>query len=297
MSRDPERSWIDAEYPLLSDQIRHTYEFHATPGLRVPTGWESIDPYILGGPAPGEVVYFLGRSHTGKSMFLLNVIRNNPDVPIILFTLEMPEHQAVTRLSAMVMNHSDSVLMRQLQNRQLAWEANPLLDRPLFIMDKPGLSLHDMADTITKIKHDFLEEMWPRLVIIDYLELIRSPGRDYGYERTEVLARDLKAWSKQMELPVMVAHQSNMTIKRWEPPDEGAARGAGYTEADAVIGVWHPASDPSKNPSPEAERTYMARIIKNRIAGSLSSPLEFQLDNALILWDPVMTERLKLPLL
>ena len=41
----------------------------------------------------------------------------------------------------------------------------------------------------------------------------------------------------------------------------------------------------------------MAKMIKNRIAGHLSGDLEFQLDNALLLWDPVATERLRLPLL
>jgi replicative DNA helicase len=297
VSRDPERAWIDADYPLLVDQVRKTYQFHATPGLRIPTGWESIDPYLLGGPAPGEVVYFLGRSHTGKSMFLLNIIRNNPDVPTILFTLEMPYHQAITRLTAMAMNLSDDVVMRNLSHGTLAWEANPLLDYATWVIDTTGLSLNDMADVVTKIRHDYDPDLHPRAVLIDYLELIRSPSKDSGYERTETLARDLKAWSKRMELPVFVAHQSNMTIKRWEPPDEGAARGAGYTEADAVIGVWHPASDPSRNPTPEQERIFKARIIKNRIAGKLSSELEFQLDNALLLWDPVAVDRLRLPLL
>ena len=165
MSREPDRRWIDAEYPLLSDQVRRTYEFHANPGLRIPTGWESIDSLILGGPAPGEVVYFLGRSHTGKSMFLLNVIRNNPDVPMILFTLEMPDHQAITRLSAMVMNQSDEVIMRNLQHRQLEWGANPLLNYDVWVVDTTGLSLDDMGDVVTKIRHDYDPELHPRLVL------------------------------------------------------------------------------------------------------------------------------------
>ena len=297
MSREPDRTWIDAEYPLLSDQIRKTYEFHADPGLRVPTGWESIDPLIYGGAAPGEVVYFLGRSHTGKSMFLLNVIRNNPEIPMVLFTLEMAYHMAITRLSSMVMNEPNEVVMRKLQHHTLLPEDNPLLSYPTWVIDKSGLSLHDMADIIIKIRHDYADDMQPRAVCIDYLELIRNPSRDTGYERTEVLARDLKAWAKDLEMPVFVAHQSNMTIKRWMPPDEGAARGAGYTEADAVLGVWHPASDPSRNPTPEQQRIFKARMIKNRIAGHLSDDLEFQLDNALLLWDPVAVERLKLRLL
>lgn len=293
-SRDDGRSWIDAQYPLLSDQVRKTYEFIADPGLRIPTGWESVDAHIRGGPAPGEVVYILGRSHTGKSMFLLNIIRNNPSVPMVLFTLEMPDHQAISRLTSMVMNSPNELVMRNLEHKQLDWQANPLLNYDVWVVDAPSLSLEDMADVVTKIRHDYMEELWPRVVLIDYLELVRSRAREYGYERAETLARDLKAWSKKMELPVFVCHQSNMTIKRWEPPDEGAARGAGYTEADAVLGIWHPGSEPG---STRDQHIYKAKLIKNRIAGTLSDELTFQMDNALLLWDPIATDRLRLDVL
>jgi DnaB-like helicase C terminal domain len=295
VSRDEERSWINAEYPLLSDQVRKTYDFIADPGLRIPTGWESVDAHILGGPAPGEVVYILGRSHTGKSMFLLNIIRNNPSLPMVLFTLEMPDHQAISRLTSMVMNQPSEVIMRNLQHRQLDWQANPLLNYDVWVVDAPSLSLSNMRDVVLKIRHDYDQELWPRVVLIDYLELIRSPSKDYGYERAETLARDLKAWSKEMELPVFVCHQSNMTIKRWEPPDEGAARGAGYTEADAVLGIWHPGSNPAL--TAYDQHIYKARLIKNRIAGTLSDELTFQMDNALLLWDPIATDRLRLDVL
>lgn len=293
MSREGE-SWVYAEYPLLKDQVQRTYEFHANTGLRVPTGWESIDPYLLGGPAPGEVVYFLGRSHTGKSMFLLNIMFNSPQVPMILFTLEMPFHQAITRLTAMAMGINDDILYRQLTHEAADWSQNPLLEYDHWVVDTASLTLKDMADVVKKIRNDHFEDLQPKAVLIDYLELIRSPAKDYGYERTETLARELKAWSKEIEMPVFVAHQSNMTIKRWEPPDEGAARGAGYTEADAVVGIWHPSSNPAVRASPDEERIYKARIIKNRISGKLSEDMDFQLDNALRLWDPVRTERLRI---
>ena len=284
-------------YSLLSDQIQKTYAFHANPGLRVGTGWESIDPYLLGGPAPGEVVYLLGRSHVGKSMFLLNIMNANPEVPMVLFTLEMPYHQAITRLTSMAMNQSDDIVMRNLAHGRLDWRANPLGFRPHWVIDETGLSIEDLEEIIGQLRGDYTEELWPRLVLIDYLELMRSTARAQGYERTETLARDLKAFSKRIELPVVVVHQSNMTIKRWQPPDEGAARGAGYTEADAVIGIWHPGSDPSVKTGPEGMRVYKAQIIKNRIAGKLSEPMDFQLDNALLLWDPIRVERLRLDVL
>jgi hypothetical protein len=95
-----------------------------------------------------------------------------------------------------------------------------------------------------------------------------------------------------MKLPVFVVHQSNMTIKRWNPPDENAARGAGYTEADVVMGIWHPASDPQVNPDREELMTYKAKIIKNRISGALSEELAFKLNTSLTLDDPVVLDRI-----
>jgi hypothetical protein len=227
-------------------------------------------------------------------MFLLNIMNANPEVPIVLFTLEMPYHQAITRLTSMAMNQSDDIIMRNLQHGTLDQRANPLHHRPHWVIDETGLSIEDLEATITTLRHDYADELHPRLVLIDYLELLRSNARAQGYERTETLARDLKAFSKRIELPVVVVHQSNMTIKRWEPPDEGAARGAGYTEADAVIGIWHPGSNPAVKTSREDQRIFKAQLIKNRITGKLSEPMDFQLDNALLLWDPVAVERLRL---
>ena len=269
---------------MLGDQIRDTYQFHATPGIRVPTGWESVDSLIYGGVAPGEVFYILGRSHTGKSMYLLNIMANNHDMPAVLFTIEMPEHQAITRLSAMVMRQDNDYLHRLLTHGELRWEANPLNHSPWWLLED-SMSLDRMAGVIEKIRHDYDDELWPRYVALDYLELVRNEGRKEGYERSETLARDLKAWSKELKLPVFVVHQSNMQKKRTEAVDENSARGAGYTEADLVMGVWQPDA-----------HTWKAQVIKNRISGVISGELTFKLNTSLTLDDPVSLERTTLGL-
>jgi len=226
----------------------------------------------------------------------LNVIRNNQASPSILFTIEMPEHQAITRLTAMVMVQDHDLIQRQMRNNHLAWEANPLLNYDTFIVDD-SVSFAAMTEVIEKIKHDYFEELWPRFVCLDYLELVRTDGsRKEGYERTEVLARDLKAWSKAMQLPVFVVHQSNMTRKRWESVDENSARGAGYTEADVVMGVWHPASDPKVNHDRDTWQTFKAQVIKNRISGALSEQLTFKLNTSLTLDYPVTLDRMTMGL-
>ena len=281
----------DPDYQPIADQIRATYQFHATPGIRVPTGWESVDPLIYGGLAPGEVFYILGRSHTAKSMFLLNIIANNPELPAVLFTIEMPEHQAITRLSSMVMRQDHDHVVRLLMHNQLAWEANPLLHYQLWIMEH-AMTLDRMGEIMARIRDNFDPELQPRYVCLDYLELLRTDGKRDGYERAETLARDLKAWSKAISLPVFVVHQSNMTRKRFEPVDENSARGAGYTEADLVMGVWHPASDPKIGNPKAIASTFKAQIIKNRISGVLSEELSFDLTGSLIMYDPVLIDRM-----
>lgn len=280
--------YLDGDYRILADQIRETYVFHGTPGVRIPTGWESIDPLMYGGLAPGEVFYILGRSHVGKSMFLLNIIANNREIPGVLFTIEMPQHQAITRLTSMVMRQDHDYMVRLLQHGQIAWEANPLMDYELWILDM-AMTLERMGATVEKIKRDYDDELHPRYVALDYLELVRTEGRRDGYERAETLARDLKAWSKELGLPVFVVHQSNMTRKRNESVDENSARGAGYTEADLVLGVWQPDDLPVGK--------YKARVIKNRISGVLSEELTFQLNSSLTLDDPVTLDRMTLGLI
>ena len=70
-------------------------------------------------------------------------------------------------------------------------------------------------------------------------------------------------------MAVFLLHQTNRSEPEWEPPTADSARGAGYTEADVVVGMWQPATDPKMK---EAERAMLQgeihmNVLKNRING------------------------------
>jgi len=94
------------------------------------------------------------------------------------------------------------------------------------------------------------------------------------------LARQVKVWAKTEHVPVWLLHQSNLRQKLWEKPNEESARGAGYREADVVIGIHKPSRDPELT---EGERRLLLPIInvdviKNRINGKENwGSLEFEL--------------------
>ena len=253
----------------MSKSLERTVDALATyamaPLKRIGTGLQLIDETI-GGPAPGELGLIVGRSFTGKSIVAQNIIINNPDVPSIFFSLEMPAVQVMIRMYSMWAN----VDARQVQmaiDRSLipddiygVVEAFPLHK----IVDSPGISLERMTQTLGDYQQEFGQR--PHLVVIDYLELVgRDRTQDTG-QGVENIVVGVKDWAKEQNVAVWAVHQSNLSSKIWEPVTEDSARYAGYTQCDFLIGVWRPHRDPTM---PESEQRWLQdkfalNVLKNR---------------------------------
>lgn len=235
------------------------------PLKRIGTGLQLIDETI-GGPAPGELGLIVGRSFTGKSIVAQNIIMNNPEVPSIFFSLEMPAVQVMIRMYSMWAN----VDARQVQ---MAIDRSMIPDNiyeitsayPMHkIVDAPGISLERMTQGL----NDFAQEYGtrPHLVVIDYLELIgRDRTQDTG-QGVENIVVGVKDWAKEQNVAVWAVHQANLSTKIWEPVTEDSARYAGYTQSDFLIGVWRPHRDPTV---PESEQRWLQdkfalNVLKNR---------------------------------
>jgi replicative DNA helicase len=78
-----------------SDLLRHSQEEHS----RFATGW-SIDD-VCGQVGTGELALWVARSSSGKSTAYLNVIRNTPDVPTVVFNMEMTPRRQIEWLLSM----------------------------------------------------------------------------------------------------------------------------------------------------------------------------------------------------
>jgi replicative DNA helicase len=228
----------------LYQQIDSLFDFSENPVKRVGTGFKVIDDMIRG-PAPGEVCMILGRSFSGKSILAQNIINHNKELPSIFFSLEMPYMQAIIRMYSMWSDTPSGTNQLQLDEGKVSPDMwNMVLDFPLHVIDdRGGQSLEDMSRHLEEFEAEL--KVRPEFVVIDYLELVAgAKASGEGFAAVEAQSTMLKDWAKEESMRVFLLHQTNRNEKRWQPPNEDSARFGGFTEADFVIGMWRPHTDP-----------------------------------------------------
>lgn len=269
---------MNGEFLSLGEQIAKLRHFAANPKQRIRTGLHMVDE-MCGGPAPGEVFMILGRSFTGKSLVGQNIIINNPGIPSIFFSLEMPYITAVQRMYSMWSDTPHSDVQEMTIQNSLPHHLDTMVEEFYNhrIVDDAGLSLYDMSEYVDKFDKIYGER--PSFVVIDYLELVGGGKKSgEGYLATEATAAALKDWAKREELRVFVLHQTNKLEDPWNPPTENSARGAGYTEADFVIGIFQKWRDPKADylTVQEDKNKLHINVLKNRAFGDITGQRDFR---------------------
>jgi replicative DNA helicase len=275
---------MDLAWFTLDEQIVNLREFSENPQQRIRTGLHDIDN-LCGGPAPGEVFMIVGRSFTGKSLVGQNIVWRNRHLPSIFFSLEMPYIQAIQRMYAMWADVPARDVQDMTEHGTLPMHVDLMAqDFPMHrIVDLSGINL-DIMSTYNWMFEEYYGQR-PAFVVIDYLELVGGAKKSgEGWSATEVQATSLKDWAKQEEMSVFVLHQTNKQENPWNPPTENSPRGAGYTEADFVVGMWQPWRDPDIE---AVEYTFLRNqiwfnVLKNRAYGETSHrELKFNLKPSL----------------
>lgn len=209
----------------------------------------------------GEVMVDLARPGVGKSLkaqSLIHDVTKNQDVKAIFFSLEMPADLLLIRAASIESGWSGAAIEEMI----IADEYDELTDRinaldgNLLFVDDVGLSLRDMEEVI-------LAEGGVGLVVIDYMSLVRSPGRTI-YERTTYVARQLKELAKNTQTAVFMLCQVSRTGGDGTRPitlEMGRDTGAIEEGCDFAVGMWRDNIDP--------DGTIAVELLKNRrgIAG------------------------------
>ncbi len=112
----------------------------------VTTGFEDLDG-ATGGLQPSDLIIVAARPSMGKTTFSMNLVENAlmaQDKPVLVFSLEMPADQLVTRmLSSLGRINQTKVRSGKLEEDdwpRLTTAVNLLRDKPLFIDDTAGIS-------------------------------------------------------------------------------------------------------------------------------------------------------------
>lgn len=246
-----------------------------------------LDDRISGGVAPGEVLLLLCHSGVGKTWFAVNVARNNPTIPTVMFSLEMHGRYILKRLAGAHTNTPTGQIESTLTRRGRSDAVDDTIkDFPLFrIVDDPELGFGDMQDYLDEYEAEAGER--PRLVLIDYLELITSFDGG-GAERVDGLARAAKRFARAADVSLVLLHQvrqSEVKVPTTDAkgqtrirtvPNEGQAplsthdsRYGGNVQADYVVGMYRPSLDPDLAPGDAAyiEHDIRFQLLKTRTDG------------------------------
>lgn len=206
-------------------------------GLR--TGFTKLDE-IIGGLRNQEYILLGARPSMGKTALAINIAENLllRNKVIAFFSLEMSKEQLIERLlSSMALvktGYKRDVEVEEWKKLQNA--ANYLLDKKLFIDDDPNKSVADMLSMCRKLKsREGLD-----LVIVDYLQKIKSNHKGSRREQLEQISSDLKNMAKMLDVPVLVVSSLSRASEARETkmPLMSDLRETGQLEFDADVIIF-----------------------------------------------------------
>ena len=125
------------------------------------------------------------------------------------------------------------------EQRRLEKAAGEIHDSPLYIDDTPWLTVEEITDKCRRLQ----EKSGVGLVVVDYLQLLQSPGSSFPSDTTREreiahMTRTLKSLAKELDVPVIVLSQLNRKVENRGGdmrPQLTDLRGSGSIEQDADV--------------------------------------------------------------
>ena len=210
-------------------------------GNTIKTGIGALDD-IVGALHPGDLIYLGGRPSMGKTGVALSIGLNASRAghEVAIASLEMtPDAMAMRALSEQT----------ALQGRAVEYSAMRRGD----ISDSHVKSLHQASRVVADLPITFLPRQYNdigalsagikqiarrrdlRLVIVDYLQLMRSAVRGNTNEQVSDISKSLKALAMQLEVPILALSQLSRAVEQREDkrPQLSDLRDSGSIEQDA----------------------------------------------------------------
>lgn len=224
----------------LAQGFQSYREWATDPIPRIGFGMDWFDGPTGGGIARSEIAMFMAFSSVGKTTVALNVIRNNPHIPTLFFSLEMNWRMVAARLAAMELPTTTRNLEDRMKGGDVVPELIKVQDkyRGFVCDDQPAISLKQASESF----HDATRELGtaPRLVIFDYLELISGGGLMGKSEQVDKASQKARDWAREHDCSVLILHQVGKGDGGHEPLDLASGRYGGFAPMDYVLGAYAP---------------------------------------------------------
>lgn len=202
-------------------------------GQRVYTGIQAFDD-AMRGLAPKELMVVQGYAHSGKTLFVTEMLRHNHDRPIALFTADEDRVLVLTKLTSLVTGISAEVLEKRIADGDA--EAERIV-RSTAIEHFPKLVVFDQVSELRRMTDALAEcrDWWGEreaFTVFDYANLLQ-------YEGDVVSKIDaIKGWAKDQSTPMVLMHQSSRSkgSDGGEVTIDSGSHG-GEQQATFVVGV------------------------------------------------------------
>ncbi|MBE9396469.1 replicative DNA helicase [Pontibacterium sp. N1Y112] len=208
----------------------------------VTTGFDDLDKKTAG-MQPSDLIIVAARPSMGKTTFAMNLVENAlmaSNRPVLVFSLEMPADQLVTRmLSSLGRIDQTRIRTGKLEDDdwpKLTTAVNIMRDKPLFIDDTAGISPNEMRARARRIVREHGDLA---LIMVDYLQLMQIKTGNTEGRTAEIseISRSLKALAKELECPVVALSQLNRSLEQRpnKRPVNSDLRESGAIEQDADV--------------------------------------------------------------
>jgi replicative DNA helicase len=242
----------------------------------VPTGFHELDK-VTGGFQRSDLIVLAARPAMGKTALALNFAAHacKKGFPTVVFSLEMPKKQLITRLIS-AEGRIDSSRLRKGDLTdddlsRLSVAVNIVNGMPISIDDTGGITLVELRSRLRRYDKDLrnVSENGRGLgmVIIDYLQLMGSSSKRADSREREVaeMSGGLKSLAKELDVPIIVLSQLNRSAdtRTDHRPKTSDLRESGAIEQDADL-IMFVYRDEYYNPNSEDVGKAEVIISKNR---------------------------------
>lgn len=208
------------------------------------TGFNDFDN-LTSGMQPSDLVIVAGRPSMGKTTFAMNIAEHvaiKEQVPVAVFSMEMPGEQLAMRMiSSLGRIDQHRVRTGKLEDDEwprMTSAINILAETKLYIDDTPAMTPTEVRARCRRLARENDGKLG--LVVLDYLQLMQSPGSESRVNEISDISRSLKALAKELNVPVIALSQLNRSLEQRpnKRPIMSDLRESGAIEQDADVIVF-----------------------------------------------------------
>lgn len=218
-------------------------------GLRgVPTGFVDLDN-LLAGLQDSNLIILASRPGQGKSALALNIAQYasvHEKLPVGIFSLEMSKEELVDRLLVWQAKVDAWRLktgrLEDTDFERIQEAMGELAEAPLYIDDTPAASILEIRTKARRLQI----EKGLRLLIVDYLQLIRGRNLENRVQEVSEISQSLKNLARELRVPVLAVSQLSRAVEQRgsRRPQLADLRESGAIEQDADVVAFLYREDP-----------------------------------------------------